>query len=63
MKQTTPNDLAIHIVEIFARKCKSGYYLCDKNGNAVHRDGSLAYHPEFYDTLKKTGVPEWKEKE
>jgi hypothetical protein len=33
------------MMKLYAKKTPHGYYIVNERGQAVHRDGSLAYHP------------------
>ena len=46
------------MTKIYLMKVKGGdYKLVDENGNSVHRDGSPAYHPEFYTKEQADNLP------
>ena len=46
------------MIEIYLKKLSDGgYYLVNKNGNAVHLNGELAYHPVFYTEEQAKSLP------
>lgn len=41
---------------IYVKRIGDSWTFCNENGYCVHRDGSYAYYPEFYDK-KPDGYP------
>jgi hypothetical protein len=34
---------------IYVKQIGNSWTFCNEHGNCVHSDGSLAYHPDFFD--------------
>ena len=41
---------------IYVKQIGNSWTFCNENGNCVHSDGSLAYHPDFFN-VRPQGYP------